>query len=196
MIRLFNIKFLLFFITLILLQSCKSVEVVKQKEFDYSQFEKITLLSNNIEIVNEYTPTYDKPFIDHTLEITPIDRLSEWINNNIKGLGVENKVIIIINDSSISVSQIDNNEKVMGIVKKQNEIKYQLKYNVMYILYDDSDTIIGKTNVKIERSTTSGTQISLKEKDIILNNLIYYSLEDFVMKSEESINKYLGEYTL
>ena len=79
MIKFYYIRITLLLFSIILFQSCKSVEIAKQKIFDYSQFEKITLLSNNLEINNDYIPTYEEPFIDHTLDITPFDRLSEWI---------------------------------------------------------------------------------------------------------------------
>ena len=79
---------------------------------------------------------------------------------------------------------------------KPNEVKYDLKYEIVFNIYNDSDIRVANTVVKITRSTTSLSSISLYEREQILNDLVYRSLKDLAIKSEELSRKYLNEYAL
>ena len=85
-----------------ILCSCKSVEIVENVVFDYTQFPKLTYLTNSIEINNKYEPAYEEPFLDHLIDDNPTSRISGWIESNVKGFGVENKLVITIEQASIS----------------------------------------------------------------------------------------------
>ena len=47
-------KLFFYIIFCYLLVSCQSSDIIKNVEFDYSEFKKLTFLSNSIEIKNEY----------------------------------------------------------------------------------------------------------------------------------------------
>ena len=178
------------------LYSCQSVEIVENVVFDYAQFPKLTYLANSIEINNKYEPTYEEPFLDHLIDTNPSSRISEWIESNVKVFGVENKLVITIEEASISYLYFKSEKKIANILYKPNEVKYDLKYEIVFNIYNDSDIRVANTVVKITRSTTSLSSISLYEREQILNDLVYKSLKDLANKSEELSRKYLIEYAL
>ena len=179
-----------------ILCSCKSVEIVENVVFDYTQFPKLTYLTNSIEINNKYEPAYEEPFLDHLIDDNPTSRISEWIESNVKGLGVENKLVITIEEASISYLNFKSEKKIAGISYKPNEVKYDLIYELVFSIYNDSDMRVAHTVVKVTRSTTSLSSISLYEREQILDDLVYKSLKDLAFKSEELSKKYLSEYAL
>ena len=188
-----------FFICLfifIFLQSCQSIEEFNKITFDYLQFEKLTFLANEMEIKNNYQPSFNEPYVDHLATSTPSKRFIEWVEQNVKVLGSENKLVIIIKEASITKSKFKNKEKVYGIIKKPEEIKYELNYDVLFVIYDDFEKIIGKSDVQVVRSITSEHSISLAKRDQVLEDLIYNSLKDLTFKSEESVNKFIKMYVL
>ena len=189
-------NFLYSLLVLTILYSCKSVEIVENVAFDYAQFPKLTYLTNSIEINNKYEPTYEDPFLDHIIDTSPTSRINEWIEKNIKGFGVQNKLIITIEEASISYLNFKSEKKIAGIFYKPNEVKYDLKYEVVFEIYNDSDVRIAHTVAKVTRSTTSLNSISLYEREQILNDLVYKSLKDLAIKSKELSRKYLNEYAL
>ena len=73
---------------------------------------------------------------------------------------------------------------------------FNLFFNVTFNIYDDYESLLAFTEVEINRSVTSKTLISLNEKEQILEDLVYKSLEDFANKSEEMAKEYLSEYIL
>ena len=181
---------------LFIFQSCQTVEVTQQITFDNEQFNKITFLCNEIEKIDNYQPTYNKPYLDHLIKNSPSNRLMSWLNNNIIGIGTGHKLTILIENASIQTSEILISEKIVGIFKKPNETKYDLNYEVSFFIYNDANQLVGKTNVKLNRSTTSATRISLAERDQILEDLIYNSLKEFTLKIEENTKKYIKQYIL
>ena len=156
----------------------------------------LTFLSNDVKVNNEYKLILYEPYVDYLLETSPAQRIKDWIDSNIKGFGVERKLVIIIKKASITESYIESEEKIVGIVKKNKEIKYNLEYLATFNIYDDYDNLLAYTEVKSKRSTTSSSSISLYEKEKILNDLVYKSLKDFTLKSQELSKKYLNEYIL
>ena len=79
---------------------------------------------------------------------------------------------------------------------KPNEVRYDLKYELVFSIYNDNNARVAHPVVKATRSTTSLSSISLYERDQILDDLVYKSLKDLAFKSEELSKKYLSEYSL
>ena len=163
------------------------------------------LLLNNISIVAEkkeiqvsYESIFSEPFIDHVIETSPKKRVILWLEDNINHFGTENKLVINIQNASIARKGIDKEVKVnvAGIVKKKNEYLYELYFEVLFLLYDDSDQILATTKVEVLRSTTSSQFISINERNRILDNLILDSLRDLSNKSIELIKLHMSEYIL
>ena len=179
-----------------ILCSCQSVEIVENVVFDYVQFPKLTYLANSIEINNKYESTYEEPFLDHLIDGNPTSRVNEWIESNVKGFGVENKLVITIEEASISYLNFKSEKKIAGILYKPNEVRYDLKYELVFSIYNDNNARVAHTVVKATRSTTSLSSISLYERDQILDDLVYKSFKDLAFKSEELSKKYLSEYSL
>ena len=61
---------------------------------------------------------------------------------------------------------------------------------------DVSRNLLATTLVETSRSTTSGMYISINEKENIISDLIYQSLEDLTSETEILLKKYMDEYIL
>ena len=178
------------------LNACQSVEKIDNVVFDYSQFSKLNFLTNSIEIKNEYIVSLEEPYIEHVLEVSPSTRMIDWMNDNIKIFGVERKIVIKIIEASIIESVISSDKKIIGILNKPDEMKFSLRFNTIFIVYDDYGNLLAETQVKVDRSITSLKLISLYDREQILKELVYKSLKDFALKSEELSKKHLNAYIL
>ena len=66
---------------------------------------------------------------------------------------------------------------------------------VEYNLYNDDNFLIANSTVETSRYTTSQKYISLNEREIIINDLLFNSLNDFFQKESKSTLKvYMGEF--
>ena len=143
-----------------------------------------------------YETTFKETFIDHVMETSPSNRVIAWLENNIVNFGTANKLIIDIQQASITRNEIEREVEVAGVIKKQIEYLYELNLVVMFLLYNDSDNILATTKVEVFRSTTSGKFISLNERNWILDNLTLDSLRDLSIKSAELLKIHMSEYIL
>ena len=171
-------RFLVLFIFLINL-SCQPIEKIEQVVFDNSQFAQFDIFSKSIEIITIFEKKISDPYIGHTLKVSPTKRIVNWVNENFKPIGNENKFII--------------NKEAKNFDEKNN-YKYELFYLVEFSLYDDSNNLIASSLVESARSTTSGIYISIQEKENILNDLIYQSIVDLSNESKDLLIKYMDDY--
>ena len=187
-------KKIIIFFSLLVVFSCQPIEKNEQVVFDNKQLSNFNIFSNKIEIITIFEKKISEPYIGHTLKISPVQRITNWINDNFKAIGKENKFNVTILDASLTKTEFENND-----AKKFDEkinFKYELFYLVEFNLYDDSNKLIASTLVEISRSTTSSIYISIKDKENIINDLIYLSLVDLSNESQKLILKYMSDYIL
>ena len=181
-------------ILLLLLFGCQSTEIIEPIIFDNSQMEKIIISSKNIEINELYDSKFADPYIDHSLINPPIQRLEDWIYENVKIFGKKNKLEINIIDASIKKLEVENKDSKK--LQEKNIFKYELFYLVEYNLLTDTNYLIASTIVESKQTTTSGKHISILEKEKITDKLIWNSLQNLSNKSENLIKKYMTDYIL
>ena len=123
-------------------------------------------------------------------------RIISWLDNNISNFGTENKLVIDIHNASITRNDINMEVNVAGIIKKQDEYRYDLNLKVLFILYNDSNQILATTKTEVLHTTTSKKFISLNQRNQILDNLTLDSLKDLSNKSVELLKIHMFEYIL
>ncbi len=181
-------------IIFIFIFACQPIEKIDHVVIDNNQFSKFDILASSIEVVEIFEKKISDPYIGQTLEVTPSQRIIDWVNDNFKVLGNENKFIVTILDASLKRTKFENNEAKN--FDEKNNYKYELFYLIEFNLYDDSKNLVASTLVEASRSTTSGLYISIQEKDNIINDLMYQSLDDLSNETKLLLIKYMGDYIL
>ena len=185
----FKIKFIAI---ILLVVACQPVEIIEPVEFDNSRLEKISISAEEISINIKYNPIFSEENIEDQVSNPPIIIIQNWINDNINNFGNQNKLIINILDASLLKREIEN------IDAKKYEEKFIYNYEVFFLveyeLYDDNNDLIANATVESSRSTTSQRYISLNETELIINNLILNSLNDFIKETKLILEVYMGEY--
>ena len=182
-----SILIILFFII-----SCQPVEIISTPEIDNDKLKTILINAKEVTIINKYNPIFSDKNIEDQVTNPPIMVLKNWLNENIKIFGNQNKLIINILDSSIYKTEIEN------VNAKNYEEKtiflYEIFYLVEYELYDDSNYLLANSTVEVSRSTTSQKYISLNQLDLIINDLLVKSLRDFVNETQRMLTLYMNEF--
>ena len=181
-----------YFLVIIFIFSCQPVELISPVNFDNSNFDKISINAKEIVVNIKYEPIFSEENIEGQLTNPPINIIKSWIKENFSYFGNENKLAINIIDASIYRKEIINSE-----AKKYEEktiYLYEVFFLVEYELYDDNDYIIANTTVENSRSTTSQKYISLNESELIINDLLFLSIKDFIKETKTMTNIYMGEY--
>ena len=174
--------------------SCQPIERVERVVFDNNQFSKFDILSASIDINEIFEKKISNPYIGHTLQVDPSQRIINWVNDNFKAIGNENIFTITILDASLTQNEIENSE-AKNFDEKTN-YKYELFYLIEFNLYDDSRNLVASTLVENSRSTTSGLFISILEREKIIDDLVYQGLNDVANESKLLLIKYMGDFIL
>ena len=180
------------FVILFFVLSCQPVEILKPIKIDISNFEKISINTKEIEINTKYNPVFAKNNIEDQIQNPPIELMIKWNNENIIKLGNENKLVINILDASITKNEVENID-----AKKYEDktiFKYELFFLVEYELYDKSGFLKANTTVQASRSTTSKKYISLNETEIIINELLILTMQDYIKETKNQLSTYMGNY--
>ena len=74
--------------------------------------------------------------------------------------------------------------------------KYELFFLVEYELYDNSGFLKANTTVETSRSTTSQKYISLNETEIIINDLLFLALNDYINETKNQLSIYMANYLI
>ena len=178
------------------LSSCEKTEFLEDVVFDNSILSGISFNVAEKEINIIYESTFNEPFVDHVMVTSPTARVISWLENNINNFGTMNKIAIDIQKASITRKEIVSKVEVKGIIKKQNEYLYEIIFEILYFLYNDSNQILATTKAEVFRSTTSSQFISLNERNLILDNITLEALRDLSNKSVELLKVHMSEYVL
>lgn len=174
--------------------SCQPIEQIEEVVFDNSQLSKINILSKDIEVKTTFEKKITDPYIGHTLRIEPSQRIANWINDNFKAIGNENKLEVVILDSSLLKTEFENKD-TKNFDEKKN-YKYELFYLIEFNLYDDSNNLVASTLVETIRSTTSGVYISIQNTEKVIDDLVYLSLLDLSLESNKLLKQYMSDFIL
>ena len=188
-------KFIIILVLPVFIISCQKTEFLEDIVFDNSLLNKININAESIEINNAYEYKFSDPFIDHTMLITPSQRIESWLEDNVFIFGSTNKFVVNITEASVMRNEIVNKDQTKKIIDK-NEYLYEINILINFILYDDTDFILATTKVKVNRTTTSSKFISINEKNHILDSLTLESLRDVTTKSIELLKIHMSEYML
>ena len=194
MINSFN-RFIFIFIFFSFLFSCQKTEILDEVVFDYNLLNKINFNAEVKEIYNLYQVNLSLPFIDHVMDISPSKRIEKWFEENFIIFGTSNKLVINILDASISKNEIENDSNKKKVIENKEYI-YEIIIKVNYILYNDDESILATTDVKISRTTTATNFISISERNRILDLLTLEALQDLSVKSSELVKKHMFEYII
>ena len=161
-----NIKFIMkklfLLFSILFIFSCQPVEQLESIVFDNQQLSKFDVSSKTIEIKEIFEKKFSDPYIGHTLEVDPSQRIISWVNDNFKSIGNENIFIVSILDASLLQTEFENTQ-AKNFDEKIN-YKYELFYLIEFNLLDDSRNLIATTLVETSRSTTSECTFLLTKK--------------------------------
>ena len=188
------IKFKVIFLSLYILSSCQPIDTVENIVFDNNLLKKLSFNAETKIINNYYDVQYSDPYIDHSLENPPFNRLNNWLHDNIIVFGSQNILIINILDASLSRIERENKSKKKYAEKK--EFFYEINFIVEFNLYNDDKLILATTVIKANRTTTSGKFISLNEKQRIIDSITLDTLIDISIKSNDLLKIHMLEHIL
>ena len=176
----FKIYIIAFFV-LFFLSACVKQENYLIENINFDNYKSINIDASDLIIDQLYISNIEYPYIDHLVKQDLIFLISNWAEARIKPLEVNNSgvVIVVINIASIKAFSLKNNVKIQDIFRSNAAINIEMNLDITINLLDKNGNKTSYLDLKVFKSQELGDNISLLEKDYIIQEMTKSLIKDF-----------------
>ena len=173
---------------IILFSACSTTETPEIKRFNTPRFNDkapIELKVSKIETVSEFTPQFKAPYVEHMFPI-PIEATAKtWAKDRLSAVDYssDKTATFIIKDASVTEE-----------IEKAEKLFYKANLNVILKISDAADENTAQTEIQAWRELIIPADATIEEKEKYWNGMANKLFDEFDIKMEESIRKYLNMY--
>ena len=174
-------KYIIILFSVAFLSGCVSKENYLIKNINFDNYKSINVDASNLIIDYLYTSNIAYPFIDHLVKQNLISLINEWASARLKPVQVNNtgNLKVIVNNASIKAFLINQNTKIEEIFVSNAAINIEMNLDITIDLLDENANRISYVNVKVFKSQELGDNISLLEKDYLIQEMSRSLIKDF-----------------
>jgi len=176
----FKIYIIAFFV-LFFLSACVKQENYLIENINFDNYKAVNIDASDLIIDQLYISNIEHPYIDHLVKQDLIFLISNWAEARIKPLEVNNSgvVIVVINIASIKAFSLKNNVKIQDIFRSNAAINIEMNLDITINLLDKNGNKTSYLDLKVFKSQELGDNISLLEKDYIIQEMTKSLIKDF-----------------
>jgi len=174
-------KYIIILFSVVFLSGCASQENYLIKNINFDNYKSINVDASNLIIDYLYTSNIAYPFIDHLVKQNLISLINEWALARLKPVKVNNtgNLKVIVNNASIKAFLINQNAKIEEIFVSNAAIKIEMNLDITIDLLDENANRISYVDIKVFKSQELGDNISLLEKDYLIQEMSRSLIKDF-----------------
>lgn len=174
-------KYIIILFSVAFLSGCASQENYLIKNINFDNYKSINVDASNLIIDYLYTSNIAYPFIDHLVKQNLISLINEWALARLKPVKVNNtgNLKVIVNNASIKAFLINQNAKIEEFFVSNAAIKIEMNLDITIDLLDENANRISYVDIKVFKSQELGDNISLLEKDYLIQEMSRSLIKDF-----------------
>lgn len=191
-------KILSVFAAILVIQSCSSIndnraEQSRYEEPNFSNLPPIQLKVNRIDIISEFTPSFQRPNVEHLFPVSIEKAARIWASQRLEAVDFgSNKVAkFIIKDASVTEEEINTPD-----IFTANKIKYRARLVAVLEVTDPDSLSTAETTIEAWRELTIPAHTEVDEKERYWNAMVQKLMTDFNNSMEKNINQYLNMYVV
>ena len=179
---------------ILLVSACSTTETPEVQRFNTPRFTDkapIELKVNKIETVSEFTPQFKAPYVEHMFPIPLEATAKTWAKDRLSAVDYssDKTATFIIKDASVT-EEIEKSGKLFY----KDRIVYTARLNVVLKIADAADENTAQTEIQAWRELIIPADATIEEKEKYWNGMANKLFDEFDLKMEESIRKYLNMY--
>ena len=174
-------KYIIILFSVVFLSGCASQENYLIKNINFDNYKSINVDASNLIIDYLYTSNIAYPFIDHLVKQNLISLINEWALARLKPVKVNNtgNLKVIVNNASIKAFLINQNAKIEEVFVSNAAINIEMNLDITIDLLDENSNRISYVDIKVFKSQELGDNISLLEKDYLIQEMSRSLIKDF-----------------
>jgi len=167
--------------TLFFLSACVKKENYLIKNINFDNYKPINISASDLIIDQLYISNIEYPYIDHLVKQDLIALVNNWAGARLKPVEVNNSGIlkVVINIASIKAISLKQNTNIEDIFISNAAINIEMNLDITINLLDKNGNKLSYVDLKIFKSQELGDNISLLEKEYLIQEMLQSLIKDF-----------------
>ena len=177
----FNNRYIIILLLVPLLCSCVSQKNYLIKDINFIEYESLTIDASRLIVVQKYNVNDSEPYIDHLVKQDLVSLVNYWsiARLNAESMNNTGNLQVTINEASIKALPVEENNKIEELFISNAASNIEMKLDVTIDLLDQNNEKISYVNIKVFKSQELTGNISLLEKDYIIQEMSRSIMMDF-----------------
>lgn len=177
----FNNRYIIILLLVPLLCSCVSQKNYLIKDINFIEYESLTIDASRLIVVQKYNVNDSEPYIDHLVKQDLVSLVNYWsiARLNAESMNNTGNLQVTINEASIKALPVEENNKIEELFISNAASNIEMNLDVTIDLLDQNNEKISYVNIKVFKSQELTGNISLLEKDYIIQEMSRSIMMDF-----------------
>ena len=173
--------YIIILFTLFFLSACVKQENYLIKNINFDNYIPINISASDLIIDQVYIRNIDYPYINHLVKQDLISLVNNWAEARLKPVKTNNSSVIqvVINIASIKAISLKQNTKIEDIFISNAAINIETNLDITINLLDQNGNKLSYVDLKIFKSQELGDNISLLEKEYLIQEMLQSLIKDF-----------------
>ena len=181
---------------LLLLAACAtSPPSVKFADVTFSDRPRFLLDVAELQIVQEYSPPFRLPNVEHQVPLPPALAAERWARDRLVPVGAAGTVVVRVKNAGVVESSLRTTPGMRGVFTREQAAKYDAAVEVsVEVKPAGLNTASAIATARADRGRTVPEDISPNELDRVLYELIEGLVRDLDVQLDANIRTYLGRF--
>ena len=173
--------YIIILFTLFFLSACVKQENYLIKNINFDNYIPINISASDLIIDQVYIRNIDYPYINHLVKQDLISLVNNWAEARLKPVKKNNSAVIqvVINIASIKAISLKQDTKIEDIFISNAAINIETNLDITINLLDQNGNKLSYVDLKIFKSQELGDNISLLEKEYLIQEMLRSLIKDF-----------------
>jgi len=166
---------------LVFISSCATHDNYLIKSINFEGYKPIKIDATELIIEQLYISNIEYPYIDHLVKQDLVAIINNWSAARLSAIENNNSGILqlVINIASIKAFKINKEIKIEDFFSSKAAMNIEMNLDITINLLDKSGNKISYVDLKVFKSQELGNNISLLEKDYLIQEMSESLIKDF-----------------
>ncbi len=182
-------------LAIVVLPACAAPPPVRLPDMTFTDRPRFLLDVAEIQVVDQYQPTFRLPNIEHQVPVSPAKAAERWARDRLIPVGTSGVAVVTIKDARVIENSLRITPGVQGVFTKDQAARYDafiemsVEIKPINIMAPE-----GAASGRAERSRTVAEGITPNELDRVLYELVEGMMRDVDLQLDVNIQRFLAAF--
>ena len=182
-------------LAIVVLPACAAPPPVRLPDMTFTDRPRFLLDVAEIQVVDQYQPTFRLPNIEHQVPVSPAKAAERWARDRLIPVGTSGVAVVTIKDARVIENSLRITPGVQGVFTKDQAARYDafiemsVEIKPINIMAPE-----GAASGRAERSRTVAEGITPNELDRVLYELVEGMMRDVDLQLDVNLQRFLAAF--